>query len=217
MAQKRNKTPNPTRISFRLDRETAAEVANTGAAEVGKSHGQYARDLLAESLFWHEEQRQEIKSIRHELAGLQTLKDLVLALHARPGDERLRPAGQRRPATSRASRTMGPQDIVAQSKATICKRRGSLVMLSIKLITPGGEEYYIELAAEDYYLSGGEPPGRWIGQGAKALALCGIVDKEVFRSVFRGHHPATGMALVRNAGYSDRQAAWDLTFSHPRA
>lgn len=90
-------------------------------------------------------------------------------------------------------------------------------MLSIRLITAGGEDYYLNLAAEDYYLCGGEPPGKWCGKGADALGLTGTVDSKVFRRVFRGYHPSSGAAMVQNAGHSDRQCAWDFTFSAPKS
>ena len=54
-------------------------------------------------------------------------------------------------------------------------------------------------------------------RGAAELKLSGQVDPEVFRSVFRGYHPSTGAAMVQNAGYSDRQCAWDFTFSVPKS
>lgn len=90
-------------------------------------------------------------------------------------------------------------------------------MLSIRLIRAGGEEYYVSLATEDYYLGGGEPPGTWFGSGAAALGLAGIVQADAFRRAFRGYHHATGQPLVQNAGYSDRQCAHDLTFSAPKS
>jgi len=90
-------------------------------------------------------------------------------------------------------------------------------MLSIKLITSGGEEYYINLAAEDYYLVGGEPPGIWVGGGASELGLEGPVVADVFRKVFRGYHPSSGVGMVQNAGHSDRQAGWDFTFCAPKS
>ena len=34
--------------------------------------------------------------------------------------------------------------------------------------------YYVSLTSESYYTDGGEPPGKWFGQGAKAL---GLVDR----------------------------------------
>ncbi len=40
-------------------------------------------------------------------------------------------------------------------------------MLAIAQVKNVG--YYDELAKEDYYLKGGEPPGQWLGCGAEAL------------------------------------------------
>jgi hypothetical protein len=42
-------------------------------------------------------------------------------------------------------------------------------MLSIGKMTMGQQDYYATLAREDYYLEGGEPPGRWLGRGAEAF------------------------------------------------
>jgi conjugative relaxase-like TrwC/TraI family protein len=82
-------------------------------------------------------------------------------------------------------------------------------MLSVaKLAAP---DYFLNLAG-DYYQSGFEPAGRWIGQGAAAAGLTGIVDKEAFRQLVRGFAP-DGRKLVQNAGSEKRQTAWDLTFS----
>ena len=64
-------------------------------------------------------------------------------------------------------------------------------MLSIYPMSRDSEDYYLGLAAEDYYLQGGEPPGKWIGQGAEMLTLRGTVSPDDFRKLFRGWHPAT--------------------------
>lgn len=42
-------------------------------------------------------------------------------------------------------------------------------MLSIGAMAAGQDKYYLRLATEDYYLAGGEPPGRWWGRGAEHL------------------------------------------------
>src|SRR5690242_2682129 len=82
-------------------------------------------------------------------------------------------------------------------------------MLSVaKLAAP---DYFLNLAG-DYYQSGLEPAGRWMGQGAAAAGLTGIVDKESFRQLVRGYAP-DGRKLVQNAGSEKRQTGWDLTFS----
>lgn len=91
-------------------------------------------------------------------------------------------------------------------------------MLSISSpIGAGQGAYYSGLAVEDYYLKGGEPPGRWLGTGTESLGLSGRVeDKEFFR-LFNGFSRDGKKPLVQNAGSKDRQCGWDLTFSAPKS
>jgi conjugative relaxase-like TrwC/TraI family protein len=90
-------------------------------------------------------------------------------------------------------------------------------MLSIKALKLGDERYYLALALEDYYLQGGEPPGIWLGTGAKILGLTGNVTNEQLSNLFRGYSPDRQMtALVQNAGHPDRQPGWDLTLNVPK-
>ncbi len=88
-------------------------------------------------------------------------------------------------------------------------------MLSIGKMTMGQQGYYADLAREDYYLEGGEPPGQWFGSGADAFHLKGQVDNEVFRKLFEGRFGDRN--LVQNAGSEDRCPGWDLTFSAPKS
>lgn len=97
-------------------------------------------------------------------------------------------------------------------------------MLSIKLIKVGSEDYYLDLAAEDYYFNGGEPPGKWIGSGCKFFDLAKIVQRDEFKRIFNGFHPKPApddsdipQALVQNAGKENRRAGWDLCFSAPKS
>jgi conjugative relaxase-like TrwC/TraI family protein len=99
-------------------------------------------------------------------------------------------------------------------------------MLSIWLLSAGSEEYYVNLAAEDYYLTGGEPPGKWVGGGCSFFKLGTYVDADEFRHIFNGFHPNPDTEpgqpppkepLVQNAGKKHRQAGWDLTFSAPKS
>lgn len=93
-------------------------------------------------------------------------------------------------------------------------------MLSISKPIRGFDqaEYYLSLAgADDYYLDGKEPPGFWLGDGAKALGLVGTVEPEVFRRLFRGLSPDGQTALVHNARSARRRAGWDLTWSVPKS
>jgi Ti-type conjugative transfer relaxase TraA len=87
-------------------------------------------------------------------------------------------------------------------------------MLSISAIQ--SKDYYLDLAKDDYYLAGGEPPGKWYGQGATALALTGQIEPEHFRQVIDGFTPDGQGKLVQNAGEAKRQPGWDLTFSAPK-
>ena len=81
----------------------------------------------------------------------------------------------------------------------------------------GKGDYYLKLAREDYYLEGGEPPGRWAGRGAEQLGLSGQLDPDQFRNVLSGKSPDGENELVQNAGKEDRQSGWDLTFSAPKS
>lgn len=89
-------------------------------------------------------------------------------------------------------------------------------MLSIRHMTLGGEGYYLDLAAEDYYLKGGEPLGQWLGKGASALGLGEIVEREQLRQTALGFSP-NGDPLVQNAGRLSRKPGWDHTFSAPKS
>lgn len=103
-------------------------------------------------------------------------------------------------------------------------------MLSIKVIKVGSEGYYLDLASEDYYFNGGEPPGKWVGSGCRYFNLAGHVERESFKRIFNGFHPNANIGppaaakedlkpkpLVQNAGKENRRAGWDLTFSVPKS
>ncbi|MCP5537726.1 MAG: relaxase domain-containing protein [Akkermansiaceae bacterium] len=87
-------------------------------------------------------------------------------------------------------------------------------MLSIGKMSVGQHAYYDELAKEDYYLEGGEPPGKWLGQGATALNLSGEIRSKEFSDLFAGE--LRGKRLVQQSE-STRCAGWDLTFSAPKS
>ena len=90
-------------------------------------------------------------------------------------------------------------------------------MLSIGAMGADQGNYYLELAREDYYLEGGEPPGKWLGRGAKILGLTGTVTKEVLRNLLLGEAPDGNRPLIQNAGEENHQPGWDLTFSAPKS
>lgn len=94
-------------------------------------------------------------------------------------------------------------------------------MLSLEKISIRSANYYLELAHSNYYLQGGEPPGQWCGEGAKALGLSGEVSGDAFNNLFQGFSPDGKRPLVQNAGqktgYHKRVPGWDLTFSPPKS
>ncbi|RUL84602.1 MobF family relaxase [Tautonia sociabilis] len=96
-------------------------------------------------------------------------------------------------------------------------------MLSISPLASGGRvAYYLDLANVNYYEQGGEPPGRWYGQGAREFGLAGEVKREHLERLCEGFDPHDGgRPLVRNAGRRDgpapRKPGDDLTFSAPKS
>ncbi|MDX2201045.1 MAG: MobF family relaxase [Phycisphaerae bacterium] len=89
-------------------------------------------------------------------------------------------------------------------------------MLSIGRMASGQNTYYLDLAREDYYLEGGEPPGIWWGRGAEKLGLTGTVERRQLERIFAGYTSA-GEPLVQNAGKDHHRPGFDLTFSAPKS
>ena len=89
------------------------------------------------------------------------------------------------------------------------------MVASIAPMSKGIETYYTELAREDYYLEGGEPPGKWLGTAAEKLGLTGEVQKEDLSKLLAGFGRKNNK-LVRNAGSENHQVGWDMTFSAPK-
>lgn len=90
-------------------------------------------------------------------------------------------------------------------------------MPSIAAMASGQERYYTELAREDYYLAGGEPPGYWLGKGAHALGLDGAVEKVALSHLFSGLDPEGKRPLVQLQKGRDHQPGRDHTFSAPKS
>ncbi len=71
-------------------------------------------------------------------------------------------------------------------------------MLSVAKLTPGQERYYersVAAGLDDYYAGRGESPGVWIGRGATALELEGVVQEGELGRLIRGLHPHTEKQL----------------------
>ena len=92
-------------------------------------------------------------------------------------------------------------------------------MLSIRPIGCSAQQinYYANLGSEDYYVSGEEAPGVWIGEGAPELGVAGRVTGLQLRNLLNGHSADGSARLVQNAGKPNRRSAFDLTWSVPKS
>ncbi|MBW3615989.1 MAG: relaxase domain-containing protein, partial [Actinobacteria bacterium] len=90
-------------------------------------------------------------------------------------------------------------------------------VLSIGKLSLGQEAYYLEEVldgAEDYYLSVGEAPGRWVGAGADRLGLSGTVEADELRAVLAGRRPGSDQPLRSTRA---ARPGLDLTLSAPKS
>lgn len=73
------------------------------------------------------------------------------------------------------------------------------------LTNPGVEPPVPDLdRAAGYYADSIEGPGQWLGMGAGALGLGGVVEHAAFARVLEGRHPVTGERLLGARGAADR-------------
>lgn len=106
------------------------------------------------------------------------------------------------------------------------------MVCSVSKVTKGSERYYTDLAREDYYTAGGEPPGRFLGSGAKSLGLDSVIrhKDERLHALFQGINPNDGSVLRKGASteriYRDKDGtekvhqpvcAYDFTLSAPKS
>jgi len=94
-------------------------------------------------------------------------------------------------------------------------------LLSVAVMSGGQEHYYLDLAREDYFLDGGEPPGLWYGRAAADLGISDAkVERDALTRTMNGRSPDGHTTLVQLQHYQDgreRQPGWDLTFSAPKS
>ncbi|WP_249011855.1 MobF family relaxase [Conexibacter sp. DBS9H8] len=92
-------------------------------------------------------------------------------------------------------------------------------MLSIGKLVVGQQRYYDQQVAQghdDYYSGRGEAPGEWVGHGAKALGLDGVVHAAQFDALLSGTDPRDLQTKLQGWRPS-KVAALDLTFSAPKS
>jgi len=91
-------------------------------------------------------------------------------------------------------------------------------MLKItRLRSANPQDYYLEViarGAEEYYLSGPDQAGVWIGNGSAGLGLDGTVAPDDLRAILDQRHPITGEKLPAR---QIRRVGFDLTLSAPKS
>ncbi len=93
-------------------------------------------------------------------------------------------------------------------------------MLSIGKISAGQHRYYerqVANGADDYYSGRGEARGVWVGAGARALGLEGLLSGEGFNALIAGMDPRDPQTRLRSSAVAPKVAALDLTFSAPKS
>lgn len=87
-------------------------------------------------------------------------------------------------------------------------------MLSIAPIAGGGAGYY---AAQDNYYFLGNLQSRWLGEGAHALGLDGVVDAHQLDELIAGRLPNGESLEHMSGGKNVHRSGYDLTFSAPKS
>lgn len=87
-------------------------------------------------------------------------------------------------------------------------------MLSIAPIAGGGAGYY---AAQDNYYFLGNLQSRWLGEGAQALGLDGVVDAHQLDELIAGRLPNGESLEHMSGGKNVHRSGYDLTFSAPKS
>jgi conjugative relaxase-like TrwC/TraI family protein len=88
-------------------------------------------------------------------------------------------------------------------------------MLTIHTATSAASvKAYFDMA--DYYSEGQETVGRWGGELAERLGLCGSVDKASFDALCDNLHPQTGESLTQRTN-EFRRVGYDFVFSGPKS
>lgn len=64
-------------------------------------------------------------------------------------------------------------------------------------------DYYADLATEDYYTKGGEPPGNWEGTGSKLMGFSSEIDNTNFKDIFS----------IKKGNIKNERLGYDLTLS----
>src|SRR5690606_19308138 len=98
------------------------------------------------------------------------------------------------------------------------RRDSNLVegMITVGIIRNGATYLSHHLRKNDYWSEGEkEVQGEWIGEGAKALGLEGVVTDKPFEALRQNRHPITGEPLTPR-DHANRVAFFDIQLSAPK-
>ena len=91
-----------------------------------------------------------------------------------------------------------------------------MCMITVGVIRNGSTYLSHHLRKNDYWTEGEkEVRGEWIGQGATALGLTGMVTDEPFEALRQNRHPSTGEPLTAR-DHANRVAFFDVQLSAPK-
>lgn len=89
-------------------------------------------------------------------------------------------------------------------------------MITVGVIKNGSNYLSHHLRKNDYWAEGEkEVEGEWIGEGARALSLSGIVTDRPFNALRENRHPATGEQLTARE-HASRVVFFDIQLSAPK-
>ena len=89
-------------------------------------------------------------------------------------------------------------------------------MITVGVIRNGATYLSHQLRKNDYWSEGEkEVRGEWIGEGARALGLTGLVTDKPFEALRQNRHPGTGEALTAR-DQANRVAFFDVQLSAPK-
>ncbi len=89
-------------------------------------------------------------------------------------------------------------------------------MITVGVIRNGATYLSHHLRKNDYWAEGEkEVRGEWIGEGARALGLTGLVTDKPFEALRQNRHPGTGEALTAR-DQANRVAFFDVQLSAPK-
>jgi len=107
----------------------------------------------------------------------------------------------------------GAYDVVAGIWNQVKGRVESMLRIIQQMSSGAAKSYY---STADYFSQGQELQGQWLGKGAKALGLEGVIAQKQWDALCDNLHPQTGEQLTARRN-QERRIGWDFNFSVPKS